>query len=177
MFEYADVCIRPIEESDLPKMVALRSDPSVWMNLGTIRMIGLKEQKQWFENLGLDNRYYYILFSKKISFIGIVRMDEIDYINRSIRVGGDILAQYRNKGYGSKMYKLILKYCFDYLNMNRVWLLVLETNKFAIKLYMKSGFKEEGHQRKAIYRNNRYIDYIMMSILKSEYKSIGDGEK
>lgn len=171
MFEYKGVCLRPIEEVDLEQMVKLRANPSVWMNLGNIEIIGLKEQKVWFEEL-LSNpkARYYIFCNKKIDFIGIVRTDEIDYINRSIRVGGDILPKYQKQGYGTKMYKLIKKYCFDYLNMNRIWLLVMKTNKVAIKLYKKSGFIEEGCQRKAIYRNGKYVDYIMMSILRSEYK-------
>ena len=170
MFEYAGVRIRPIEESDLERMVQLRADPSVWMNLGSIEMISLRQQKQWFERmLSNPKARYYILCSAEIDFIGIVRTDEIDYINRSIRVGGDILPEYQGQGYGTRMFKLLRKYCFDYLNMNRMWLLVLGTNEIAIRLYRKAGFVEEGRQRQAIYRDGRYIDYIMMSLLKSEY--------
>lgn len=171
MFEYNDIRIRPVEESDLPNMVNLRADPSIWTNLGSIHMINLYEQKKWFERVSSDLKVrYYILCSKDINFIGIVRTDEIDSINRSIRIGGDILPRYHGKGYGTKMYKLLLKYCFDFLNMNRVWLLVLETNEMAIKLYQKAGFTIEGAQRQAIYRYGEYTNYIMMSILKSEYR-------
>ena len=170
MFEYAGVCIRPVEESDLEQMVKLRADSLVWTNLGNIEMISLRQQKEWFERM-LSNPIarYYILCSEEIDFIGIVRTDEIDYINCSIRVGGDILPEYQGQGYGTRMYILLKKYCFDYLNMNRMWLLVLETNEVAIRLYRKAGFEEEGRQRQAVYRDGRYINYIMMSLLKSEY--------
>jgi diamine N-acetyltransferase len=170
MFEYLGVRIRPIEEFDLSDTVGLRATPSVWMNLGTIRMIGRHEQKEWIESLSSNPKAdYYILYSKEIPFIGVVRMDEIDYINRSIRVGGDILPVYQGEGYGKSMLELLKKYCFDYLNMNRMWLLVLATNDSAIRLYQNAGFVEEGCQRRAIYRHGCYIDYIMMSLLKSEY--------
>jgi len=79
--------------------------------------------------------------------------------------------QYRNKGYGKKVYDLILKFCFNYLNFNRIWLLVIENNEIALNLYKKKGFKEEGRMREAIYRHEKYYDYIMMSILKEEYKN------
>ena len=170
MFEYAGIRIRSVEESDLEQMVSLRADPTVWMNLGNIEMISLRAQKNWFEHMVSNPRArYYILCSAEINFIGIVRTDEIDYINRSIRVGGDILPEYRGQDYGTRMFQLLKKYCFDYLNMNRAWLLVLETNHVAIRLYKKVGFVEEVRQRQAIYRDGLYMDYIMMSMLKSEY--------
>jgi UDP-4-amino-4,6-dideoxy-N-acetyl-beta-L-altrosamine N-acetyltransferase len=172
VFEYDGVRIRPIEETDLATMVHLRRDPGIWMNLGNIEMIGTHEQKQWFEKLSTNPRArYFVLCVEGIDFIGIVRMDEIDYINRSIRVGGDILPEYQGKGYGKRMFQLFKKYCFDYLNMHRMWLLVLETNDVALRLYRGVGFVEEGRQRQAIYRDGRYMDYIMMSLLRSEYLS------
>ena len=170
MFEHSGVCIRPVGELDLWNMVELRAHPPVWMNLGNIEMVNLRQQREWFKQMSSNPRVcYYILYSAEIHFIGTVRTDEIDYINRSIRVGGDILPAYQGQGYGTRMFKLLKKYCFDYLNMNRMWLLVLETNGPAIGLYQKAGFVEEGRQRQAIYRDGHYVDYIRMSLLIGEY--------
>lgn len=172
VFEYAGVAIRPIEDRDLEKMVKLRGHPRVWMGLGDIEMINLRAQEEWFKRLQGDNkRRYYILCSENIDFLGIARMDEIDWIDRSIRVGGDILPEYHGQGYGTKLFELLKKYCFDYLNMHRMWLLVLESNVIAQKLYSKAGFVEEGRQRQAIFRDGRYQDYIMMSLLKPEWEA------
>jgi UDP-4-amino-4,6-dideoxy-N-acetyl-beta-L-altrosamine N-acetyltransferase len=170
MFEHAGVRIRPIEEEDLVKLVELRSQPGIWEFLGSIEMIGLEKQREWFKALqGSPSARYYVLCAADVDFIGVVRSDEIDSVNRSIRVGGDIHPKFQGKGYGAKMFGLLKKYCFDYLNMHRMWLLVMENNERAISLYRKSGFVEEGRQRQAIYRDGRYLDYIMMSILRSEY--------
>lgn len=171
MFKYGDIAIRPVEAKDLENMVRLRSEPTVWMQLGDITMIGIEEQRRWFESLiGDRRRCYYILCSDELNFIGIVRTDEIDYINRSIRVGGDILPEYQGQGYSKKMFKLLEEFCFSYLNMNRIWLLVLESNSVARSLYKKVGFREEGRMRQAIFRAGRYQDYIMMSLLQTEWE-------
>jgi diamine N-acetyltransferase len=171
MFEYAGVAMRPIEEKDLEKMVALRASPKVWMNLGDIAMVGLKAQQEWFNSLqGDKKRQYYIFCTPEIPFLGIVRFDEIDWVNRSIRVGGDIMPEYQGQGYGTKLFQMIEKYCFDYLNMQRLWLLVIESNHAGQNLYRKAGFIEEGRQRKAIFRNGKFQDYIMMSLLIKEWK-------
>jgi UDP-4-amino-4,6-dideoxy-N-acetyl-beta-L-altrosamine N-acetyltransferase len=169
MFEHQGVTIRPIEDSDLVDMLRLRADMRVWTNLGDISMISRRAQEQWFSGLQNDpKRRYFVLCSEKHSFIGLVRLDEIDWIDRSVRVGGDILPDFHHQGYGTKMFELIKKYCFNYLNMNRLWLFVLETNEVALRLYSKSGFVEEGRQRQAIFRDGRYYDYIMMSLLRHE---------
>jgi UDP-4-amino-4,6-dideoxy-N-acetyl-beta-L-altrosamine N-acetyltransferase len=168
MFEYKGVAIRPIEETDLDKMAQMRADSRIWMMLGDVSMITQKSQREWFNALqGDPRRRYFVLGSGEVDFIGIVRMDEIDWVNRSIRIGGDILPDYHNQGYGTKMFELLKKYCFDYLNLRRLWLLVLETNSAALKLYLKAGFSEEGRQRQAIFRDGRYQDYIMMSLIRS----------
>jgi RimJ/RimL family protein N-acetyltransferase len=170
MFEYGGVTIRPIEEADLERMAKLRADTRIWMRLGEISMVNLRAQQQWFLGLqGDPRRRYFVLCSGQIDFLGIVRMDEIDWINRSVRVGGDILPEYHHQGFGTKMFELIKKYCFDYLNIHRIWLLVLESNDIAYSTYLKAGFVEEGRQREAIFRDGRYQNYIMMSLLRSEH--------
>jgi len=173
MFEYEGIIMRPIEERDLENMVRLRGDPKVWMHLGDITMVNLRSQHEWFQKLSADpSRRYYILASGEDVFLGIVRMDELDWVNRSIRVGGDIVPEHQGKGYGHRMFKLLSKYCFDFLNLERLWLLVMESNIVAQKLYEKAGFTEEGRQRKAIFRDGKYQDYIMMSLLREEWRRV-----
>lgn len=170
MFSYNELSIRKIDSKDLEFLLYLRS--KVWSNLGNIDFINDVEQEDWIRQTSKDKRKLYcILSNNEYGDIGIVRLDEIDYINRNMRVGGDILPEFQGQGYGKKMMSLIKKYCFDYLNMNRLWLMVLEGNKKAFYLYIKEGFIEEGRQRQAIYRNGMYQDYILMGLLRSEYVS------
>lgn len=130
------------------------------------------EQEEWFKKISFDqSKMYLSIHNDKNIFIGIVRCDEWDKINRSIRVGIDIIPEFRNQGYAADTYDLLLDYLFNQLGIYRVWLLVLEFNTAAIHLYKKVGFIEEGKQRKAIFRNNVFNDYIMMSMLKDEYES------
>lgn len=173
MFEWQGVRIRPVEQSDvrgdLGKLFWLRSDPRVRLQLGHVRMVSWKDQVKWFERMTNDpSSQYYVYYSDEIRFIGVVRTDEIDWVNRSMRVGGDIDPDLWDQGYGHRMFALLKKYCFDYLNMHRLWLLVLETNERAIAVYKQAGFVEEGRQREAIYRDGKYLDYVMMFILRED---------
>lgn len=74
------------------------------------------------------------------------------------------------KGYGVEVTKLIVKYGFEKLNLNKVWLGVNAKNKGAIKCYEKAGFTKESVLRQEIFRNNQYYDAVRMSILRREYE-------
>lgn len=177
MFRHDGVIIRAIEPKDLTFLAECRNDPSTWQYLGTLDFANEAKQFKWWEKSSLDKSKAYFVFSLydhplmgNYTNIGFVRLDEIDHVNKSVRIGGDIHPKYRGRGFGVQMYNLLFKYCFDELSMNRLWLFVLDFNKPARNLYIKMGMKEEGCQRQAIYRNGKYHDYIMMSLLRSEWK-------
>ncbi len=74
-----------------------------------------------------------------------------------------------DKGYGTEAVRLLCRHGFDTLNLNRIYLRVLETNPRAIRAYEKAGFTHEGRQRQAWYKDGRYLDFLVMSILKEEF--------
>lgn len=176
MFCYEGIAIRAVEARDLESIRKFRNDPSTWMMLTDISLLDAEDQREWFARLhALKDRKYYVLCDDSHPFLGLVRTDQIDLTNRSIRVGVDIACELRGQGYGRKAYRLLKKYCFDYLNMHRVWLLVLDTNERALRLYEQQGFTLEGRHREAIFRDGSYHDYLILSILKQEYN--GQNEK
>ena len=176
MFQYEDVAIRAIEQKDLAFLAECRNDPSTWQQLGTLDFANEVKQLEWWKTSSLDKSKAYFVFTLRehplfelANNVGFVRLDEIDHVNKSIRIGGDIHPNYRGKGLGTKMYKLLFRYCFDELGMNRLWLFVLDSNRVARNLYLKMGMIEEGCQEQAIIRNGIYHNYIMMRILRSEW--------
>jgi RimJ/RimL family protein N-acetyltransferase len=64
----------------------------------------------------------------------------------------------------------LVKHGFQTINLNRIYLRVLETNPRAIRAYEKAGFTHEGRQRQADFRDGRYIDLLVMSMLRSEFR-------
>ena len=73
------------------------------------------------------------------------------------------------RGFGSEAARLTVAYGFDKLNLETIYLGVNTENTRAIKSYENAGFVREGVRRKLIYRNGRYYDALMMSILREEY--------
>jgi RimJ/RimL family protein N-acetyltransferase len=171
MFQHGGMSMRVIESRDLEHMRLLRNDPTTWINLTDVSLITAPMQETWFARVReATDRMYFAIGDDEHDFIGIVRCDEIDRPNRSVRIGCDIIPELRGRHYGSRTYDLLLKYCFDFLNMHRIWLLVIDTNAAALRLYGNKGFRDEGRYREALFRDGQYHDYLVMSILEQEYR-------
>lgn len=163
--------IKALKEKHLEDLRNLRNDPETNTYLTTNIPINEISQKEWFKKLCLDgSKMYMAIESPEDNFMGVVRVDEWDKVNRSVRIGIDIHKDFRGKGFATEAYKALFKYFFEDLSINRIWLEVVDYNSIAISLYNKLGFVKEGVMREAVFRNNKFHDYIIMSLLKTEYE-------
>ncbi|MBR3755671.1 MAG: GNAT family N-acetyltransferase [Firmicutes bacterium] len=74
----------------------------------------------------------------------------------------------RGKGYGQQSMEAMMKYCFDELKLERLFLDHYTGNP-ASQLYLKLGFQYEGVLRSNCRKNGILYDVHLMSILKDEY--------
>ena len=102
--------------------------------------------------------------------IGLAGLKDINYINQSAEfymIIGD--RSMYGKGYGTEASRLIFRYGFMELNLNRIQTLDMEENVGGWRADEKAGMKFEGRLREAILRFGRYHDLRVYSILRSEY--------
>lgn len=78
--------------------------------------------------------------------------------------------QKQRKGYGTEAIRMILDIAFKQYGMNRVSIGVVGLNTNALAFYNKIGFKQEGIQEQGYYFNHEYSDFVMMRLLRSEWK-------
>tara|TARA_B110000503_G_scaffold133296_1_gene210574 strand:+ start:1429 stop:1977 length:549 start_codon:yes stop_codon:yes gene_type:complete len=167
--------LKIINYDDLKFLMELRNHPETRKFLGYSLKISMNDQQAWFNRLktATDKLYFIFQFQKlssdKVEKIGMIRIHDIDCINKNMGVGGDIHPLFRGKGYGKIMYDLIFQLGFEKMKMHRLWLSVVEFNTVARNLYIKKGFMETGIQREAIFKNGKYVNYIYMDILNREY--------
>lgn len=168
------IYLRALELSDVEKLIKWRNDLEVtsWLGGNTFFVSKLREN-EWVKNAILNDDKdirLAICLKNNNEYIGNINLTSINWINRSAEYS--IMIGDRNqwgKGLGKEATLLILKYAFEELNLNRVYLTVRADNEKAKSLYEKSGFTKEGILRKAIYKNSKFIDLIAMSILRDEF--------
>jgi RimJ/RimL family protein N-acetyltransferase len=173
VFKTARLVIQLISEDDLEEVRLLHNDSSTLNWLSDTSIVSQEEQIKWFRNLmnNSKSRRYVARTIANSAIVGVFRLDYIDFSNKSAQVGLDVEKSFRQKGYATEIYDQMLSYIFDDLGMNRVGLVTLSNNIPALALYAKLGFKKEGTLRKAIFRNNHFVDLVQCGLLFEEWKS------
>jgi RimJ/RimL family protein N-acetyltransferase len=168
--------LRGVEITDLPNMVRWMNDPDVIQNLLVYTPLSCEDEQIWFDTMmknPKEEHVYIIEIQENETWIpiGSTGFHGLDWKNRSAEIGISIgEKKYWNQGYGRDTMRTMLRHAFNDLNLNRVYLNVFETNERAKKAYLASGFIEEGRLRQDVFKNGRYLDVYMMSVLRSEWQ-------
>lgn len=158
--------MRPVGLEDLDPLAEHRNQMETWRNLTSVLPVYPHRQNDWLNSLSERNMYFVgFLSDKRAAFL---RLNDIDYVNRNACVGLDMFSRFRGKGHGQAFFNLIVEYSFDILNMHRLWLLVKDGNEAARRIYEKVGFTQEGVLKEHLYRDGKYVDYILMGMIKGE---------
>jgi len=180
---YGDrIRLRAPTRSDLPQFVEWLNDPEVSAGLLMVLPLSFEDEEAWFENMIKSPAAQHPLVievhnADDWKMIGNCGFHMIDWRIRSAEVGifiGD--KSYWNRGYGTEVMRLLLRHGFNTLNLNRIALEVFETNPRAIRAYEKAGFVHEGRRRQDMFKDGRYIDVLLMSVLCSEWQDNTMGE-
>lgn len=170
-----NVRLRAIERQDLPFFVTWLNIPEVRRNLLVNVPLSQAQEDGWFERVlsrPLEEQPLAIEVSTPEGWhmVGNCGLFELDWRNRSAEIGIFIgNERFWNKGFGTETMRLMVKYGFDSLNLNRIYLRVFETNPRGIRCYEKAGFIHEGRLRQAEFQDGKYIDLLVMSVLRSEW--------
>jgi RimJ/RimL family protein N-acetyltransferase len=168
--------LRATEPTDIPNLVRWMNDPEVIENLLIYTPLSNIDEQNWYEHMSKspkEEQVYTIeiLEDDKWIPIGSTGFHLLDWKNRSADISISIgEKKYWNRGYGRDTMRLMLRHAFNDLNLNRVSLTVFETNERAKKAYLAAGFVEEGRMRQDVFKNGRYIDTFIMSVLRSEWQ-------
>jgi diamine N-acetyltransferase len=173
--------LRAIEREDLPRFVAWLNDPEVRRNLQIFQPLSLAQEEEWFKGiLQRQLEEQPLVIEIKIAdgwqAVGDVGLFAIRIADRAAEIGIFIGEKtFWDQGYGAEVMSLMLKFGFKELNLNRIFLRVYETNLRGIRSYEKAGFKLEGRLRQDRFMDGKYIDVLLMSVLRSDWKEIESG--
>jgi len=174
MYVGEKVRLREYRKEDINQRLSLINDPEVlrYVESGVPYPLTLNEELKWFESISaFKSTYRFAIETLEDSrFIGDCGINSVDWKNSVADVVifiGD--KNYWGKGYGTDAMKILLKFIFMEMNLNKVRLSVYSFNERAIKCYEKCGFKKEGVLRQEIFRDGKYHDTIILGILREEY--------
>lgn len=166
--------LRELEEKDMVIVNKWRNNAELISMLGApYRFINQSADNNWFNgymNSRSNQVRCAVVTEESDDILGLVSLTSINQLNQSaefhIMIGEN---SNQGKGIGTFAVNEMLNHAFNNLNLQRVELTVLETNKRAQHLYEKCGFVKEGTMRKCIYKNGGFANMHIYSVLKDEY--------
>ncbi|OJJ43878.1 hypothetical protein ASPZODRAFT_135913 [Penicilliopsis zonata CBS 506.65] len=91
--------------------------------------------------------------------------------HRRTRVAIALAAPYQGKGYGIEALQWGLRFAFLSAGAHRVDLEAFGFNTHAMKAYEALGFIKEGALRECMFRDGKWEDFILYSMLEGEWRS------
>jgi len=99
---------------------------------------------------------------------GIGLMPQQDVYHFSAEIGYWLAETFWGKDIMTAALKAMTMYTFENFEFKRLYANVFEFNPASEKVLKKAGYKLEGRMRKAVYKNGKFLDQMIYSILKDE---------
>jgi RimJ/RimL family protein N-acetyltransferase len=170
------VCLRPFDKDDVEYLQKWSNDAELRKLIGEVEPMSQAETGKFYKELRADkDRIWFMVVIKRndrvIGEAGLLRMFKPWRTTDMTIIIGE--KDVWGKGYGTEAGRLLLDYAINQLGFHRVSIGVVSFNERALRFWEVLGFKKEGVERDGYYCDNKYSDFIMMSILEDEFKLRG----
>lgn len=164
------VRLRPVAEADHEDIVTIGSDlDGQFLASDDAPFESPSQVRSWLSDV-LGKEHVRLFAVERIDdggFVGTCGIS-VDARSRVGEVGISLRRTAWGTGAGTDAMRVLVDLAFRHLNLNRVWLAVFATNERAIASYRKVGFVEEGRWREDVWRDGRYVDQVVMAILRED---------
>ncbi len=179
------VYFRAFEEEDAELIYKWMNDHELMkLSMGLNRHMCKEEALDWVKARmhHHDYRVFWAICAKDTGkMIGYASLTDIHYINSSANFSGIVIGDkdYQDGLAWIETYLFVYEYVFERLNLNRIYGHAIDEHPSTILMRSVMFSKTEGVMRQAAFKNGRYYDVSISSILREEYfnhKANGDYE-
>ena len=169
--------LRPLRADDARISEKWRNDPEVRdPSLGFRFPVTAAMEDRWIAGVLLPDDNTRVVFAVEDAtddvLVGFVYLQDIDWIARHAAFGVLLGDRSRHgRGIGTDALRIMLRFGFEMLNLQKIYLSVAAYNTRALKLYEREGFRHDGTLRRHVFLDGAYHDLVQMSFLLDEYKA------
>ena len=172
VLENDQILLRPITEQDFSLLQALANDPSLWRYFTQDLSIA-SDFFTWVAPAMAAQRLQFVVIEKSNqTIVGSTAFGNYSAMDQRIEIGWTWLGRaFHGTGINQQMKIMMVRYCFEVLQLKRVEVKTDVLNQPARKALAKMGFVEEGILRSHTQMtHNRRRDTIYYSLLETEYE-------
>ena len=114
----------------------------------------------------------FIIANEK-ELIGAIGINLQEDVNRfSAEIGYWLAEPFWRKGITTLALKKFTEYAFNNFSLNRIYANVFEGNDASEKVLLKAGYRKEATLRKAVFKEGKFLDQYIYTILKEEFLKV-----
>ena len=174
MIKGKKVSLRAVEKTDLESFRNWRNIEDFRRNFREHRELNLWHQEKWFERVHQSSTDYMftIVDTQSGEALGACGLLYVNWIIRSadfsFYIGKN--EEYIDKhGLAAEAAKLLIDYGFKSLNLNKIWMELYEFDTRKLEFFEKKfNFKRDGILRQNCFKDGKYHDSVLISILSHE---------
>jgi RimJ/RimL family protein N-acetyltransferase len=165
------VTLRPVAEDDLSWLASLRDGP---VAAGVHEWHGWSDpqrrRRQWAETGLLGENGGTLVVLHGADRVGHVSWRKVitGPAASGWGLGIGLAPEFRGRGYGTEAQRLMVRYLFAHTQVNRVEATTEITNVAEQRALEKAGFTREGVLRGTAFRQGRWHDQVIYSVLREE---------
>jgi|YelNatPaOPRAMG01_1025707.scaffolds.fasta_scaffold05053_11 ribosomal-protein-alanine N-acetyltransferase len=169
------VSLRPLEYKDLEYIYRMINSLDSIGEYDVIQLTSWGELEKWFKTPVSSDDFVMLVIEKNDDkrILGFVAYYTAHPILKLLEIGFQIFSKEdRGKGYASEAVSLLLKFLFASKNVERIQATTHVENVGSQKVLEKNGFIREGELRCSLYRNGKYYNTYIYSILRRDWEKL-----
>jgi RimJ/RimL family protein N-acetyltransferase len=162
---------REVEPRDMGWLREMRNNPAMQAGWNSAVSVQTESQQwEWYATLDSLHQAFVATNSEGVDNIGLLRFRLDPPARRAALTGTDVLPDFQGKGYGKKILRAGAHYVLHDLGYHRVTAEALESNQAALGIILAAGFKPEGVYRDYLWRDGRWWNWHVFSLLEGELR-------
>ena len=165
------VKLRALEPEDIDILYKWENDTDIWKVSNTVAPFSKYMLKRFIEDQSRDiyeTRQLRLIVESKASGKPVGAIDLFDLDPYNARAGVGILiyhTQDQQKGYASEALSLLIRYCFQVLQLNQLYFNIASNNLRSLALFKSKGFSIIGLKREWTRTTADWQDEYMLQLL------------
>ena len=166
------IFLRALEPEDLDFIHQVENDESIWELSNTQTPYSRYLIKQYLDDSHLDiyevKQLRLVISDYETNVIGLIDIFDFDFRNRKAGIGILITNEAkRANGFGSEALSLLIKYCFNQLQLHQVYCNISEGNEASLKLFKSKGFQNIGLKKDWNLVQGSYKNEFLFQLINS----------
>jgi diamine N-acetyltransferase len=170
-----NIRLRAIEPGDLDFLFTIENDPKIWRVGNTLMPYSRYQLEQYI--LSSQHDFYsekqirlmidLLLPENKKKTVGVLDLYDFEPHHKHAGVGIFVLPEEQGKGYATEALAILIRYCFEILNLHMIHCTITTDNLSSIRLFEEAGFSQCGIKKEWRYLDHKWMDELMFQLIRS----------